>query len=502
MARQFKIIDENGNKTIDFGEFCKGMKNAGLDIPEDVLQELFNDFDYDDSGFISYDEFLVKLLGNLNERREAVVRAAFNKLDVDKSGVVELNEVKSFYNTKNNPQVLNGEINEEKLYAHFIETFGNHHNLFSGIRDKRVTWKEFLDYYRFISFNVPDDDLFEAIVIAAWKLENMGEYIKSQRNEDLKKQRILEHNLEERHESIRGRKNETSIRGGGAPYGVDKEPTDYSTSNMNNINDNNKKLRAGRKNKYDNNDQMNVKENLMGNKNNDNDYNYRKPYQYQNQNQTQYQKSTSQAAGESALNILKDVIRQRGSRGILGMRRCFMIYDDSNSRVLTFDNFYKYVTNFLIPLSRNQAAALFKLYDRQNTGEISYDSLVNEILGKFGESRRNLVNNAFNKLDVARKGVVNMNIIRNGFNAKSHPDVINGKRTDQEVLAEFLDNFDYHFNLLNQGRNPEDEEVTNQEFIDFYRYISAGIEDDNYFKKMITGVWGLNIPNNNNRRYY
>jgi len=504
LARQFKIIDENGNKTIDFGEFCKGMKNAGLDIPEDVLQELFNDFDYDDSGFISYDEFLVKLLGNLNERREAVVRAAFNKLDVDKSGVVELNEVKSFYNTKNNPQVLNGEINEEQLYAHFIETFGNHHNLFSGIRDKRVTWKEFLDYYRFISFNVPDDDLFEAIVIAAWKLENMGEYIKSQRNEDLKKQRMLEHNLEERHESIRGRKNETSIRGGGAPYGVDKEPTDYSTSNMNNINDKNNRLRAGRKNKYDNNEQTNVKENLMGNNNNDNDndYNYRKPYQYQTQNQSQYQKSTSQAAGESALNILKDVIRQRGSRGILGMRRCFMIYDDNNSRMLTFDNFYKYITNFVIPLSRNQAAALFKLYDRQNTGEISYDNLVNELLGKFGESRRTLVNNAFNKLDVARKGVVNMNIIRNGFNAKSHPDVINGKRTDQEVLAEFLDNFDYHFNLLNQGRNPEDEEVTNQEFIDFYRYISAGIEDDNYFKKMITGVWGLNIPNNNNRRYY
>ena len=504
LARQFKIIDENGNKTIDFGEFCKAMKNAGLDIPEDVLQELFNDFDYDGSGFISYEEFMVKLLGNLNERREAVIRAAFNKLDIDKSGVVELNEVKSFYNTKNNPQVLNGEINEEQLYAHFIETFGNHHNLYSGIRDKRVTWKEFLDYYRFVSFNIPDDDLFEAIVIAAWKLENTGEYIKSQRNEDLKKQRMLEQNMEERSESIRGRKNKSSIRDGGAPFGVDKEPTDYSTSNMNNINDNNNRLRAGRKNKYQNNDQTNVKENLMGNKNNDNDndYNYRKPYQYQTQNQTQYQKSTSQAAGESALNILKDVIRKRGSRGILGMRRCFMIYDDSNSRILTFDNFYKYVTNFLIPLTRNQAAALFKLYDRQNTGEISYDSLVNEILGKLGESRRSLVNNAFNKLDVARKGVVNMNIIRNGFNAKSHPDVINGKRTDQEVLAEFLDNFDYHFNLLNQGRNPDDEEVTNQEFIDFYRYISAGIEDDNYFKKMITGVWGLNIPNNNNRRYY
>ena len=507
LARQFKILDENGNKTLDFGEFCKGIKNAGLNIPEDVLQELFNDFDYDGSGMISYDEFMVKILGNLNSRREAVVRAAFNKLDLDKSGVVELNEVKSFYNTKNNPQVLNGEINEEQLYAHFIETFGNHHNLYSGIRDKRVTWKEFLDYYRFISFNIPDDDLFEAIIVAAWKLENTGEYIKSQRNEDMKKQRMLEQAMEEKQESMRGRKNETSIRGGGAPYGVDRDPTDYSTSNMNNAKEKNNKLRAGRKNNNYN-EQMNIKDNLTENKNNNynneynNDYNYRKPYQYQTQNQETYQKRTSQTSGEAGLNILKDIIRQRGSRGILGMRRCFMIYDEDNSRVLTFENFYKYITNFLIPLSRNQAAALFKLYDIQNTGEINYDSLINELLGKFSESRRNLVNSAFNKLDNTRKGVINMNIIRGGFIPKGHPDVVNGKKTEQEVLAEFLDNFDYHFNLLNQGRNPDDEEITNQEFIDFYRYISAGIEDDSFFSKMIIGVWGLNNQSNNSRRYY
>ena len=502
LARQFKIMDENGNKTLDFGEFSRGMKAAGLDIPKDVLQELFNDFDYDGSGFISYEEFMVKLLGELNPRREAVVRAAFNKIDFDKSGVVELNEIKRFYNTKNNPQVLNGEINEEQLYSHFIETFGNHHNLYSGIRDKRVTWNEFLDYYKFMSFNVPDDDLFEAILVAAWKLENTGEYIKSQRSEEMKKQKKFEQAMDEKQELLRGRKNETSVRGGGAPFGVDKEPTDYSTSNMNNINEKNTKLRGKKKSNY--NEQIDIKNNLTEDqdKNYNNEKNYRKPYQYQAQSNNIYQKSPSRSVGEEALNILKDIIRQRGTRGILGMRRCFMIYDEDNSRVLTLDNFSKYITSFLIPLKRNQVEELFRLYDRQNAGEIIYDSLVNDIMGKFSESRRNIVSNAFNKIDIGRKGVINMNLIREGFNANGHPDVISGKKTEQEVLAEFLDNLDYHFNLLNQGKNPDDEEVTNQEFIDFYRYISTGIEDDNYFNKMIAGVWGLNNQNNNRRNYY
>ena len=234
-----------------------------------------------------------------------------------------------------------------------------------------------------------------------------------------------------------------------------------------------------------------MKNNLTENKTeNYSEYNndYQKPYQYQ----VKYKKNNLQYDGEKALNILKDIIKQRGSRGILGMRRCFMIYDEENTRILTFDNFYKYITNFLIPLTRNQALSLFKLFDKQNSGEINYDSLVNELISNFNESRRNLVNNAFNKLDKGKKGVLNMNIIRGAFKPSGHPDVISGKKVEQEVLAEFLDNFDYHFNLLNQGRNPDDEEITNQEFIDFYRYISCGIEDDSIFKEIISGVWGLN----------
>ena len=474
LARQFKIIDENGNKTIDFNEFSKAINNADLKVPQEAIEELFQSFDYDNSGAISYDEFMVRILGEMNERRIAVVKAAFNKIDLDKSGVVELNEVKRWFNTKNNPQVLSGEITEEDLYSRFIETFGNHHNLYSGIRDKRVTWNEFLDYYKFISFVTPDDDLFEAIVIAAWKLENTGEYINAQRNEDLKKIKILEQNLEEKqaNDNIRAKKNITS--GGSAPYGVDKELDDYSKN----------KLRSNKKKIYEEEPQEeNVEFNNYINEK-------RKSYPYQNQMQTQYQKFSYQAEGESALNILKDIILQRGTRGILGMRRCFMIDDEDNAHILTFENFYKYINNFLIPLSRNQTAALFKLFDKRNSGEIIYDNLVNEIVGNLNEERKYLLNLAFEKIS-GGKDTVNINIIRNKFYAAGHPDVIIGRRSEQEVLAEFLDNLDYHFNLLNQGKNVEDEEITLQDFIEFYRYISVGIDTDGDFKKIINGVWGL-----------
>jgi hypothetical protein len=34
------------------------------------------------------------------------------------------------------------------------------------------------------------------------------------------------------------------------------------------------------------------------------------------------------------------------------------------------------------------------------------------------------------------------------YNAKKHPDVINGKRSEDEVLCEFLDTFEAHYSLL------------------------------------------------------
>ena len=218
--------------------------------------------------------------------------------------------------------------------------------------------------------------------------------------------------------------------------------------------------------------------------------------------QTQYQKFSYQAEGESALNILKDIILQRGTRGILGMRRCFMIDDEDNAHILTFENFYKYINNFLIPLSRNQTAALFKLFDKRNSGEIIYDNLVNEIVGNLNEERKYLLNLAFEKIS-GGKETVNINIIRNKFYAAGHPDVIIGRRSEQEVLAEFLDNLDYHFNLLNQGKSADDDEISLQEFIDFYRYISAGIVTDGDFKKIINGTWGLERQKRfSERRYY
>ena len=62
--------------------------------------------------------------------------------------------------------------------------------------------------------------------------------------------------------------------------------------------------------------------------------------------------------------------------------------------------------------------------------------------------RTELVKKAFVKLDKTRNGLVDLEDIRGVYNARNHPDVRSGKKKEDEVLAEFLDTFEYHFGFL------------------------------------------------------
>ena len=83
-----------------------------------------------------------------------------------------------------------------------------------------------------------------------------------------------------------------------------------------------------------------------------------------------------------------------------------------------------------------------------------------------------------------------MDDIRENYNAKLHPDVQSGKKNEEEVLAEFLDTFEYQFSLLNDGKN-KDGKITMEEFLDYYNNISMSIKDDDYFEDIIKSVYNL-----------
>lgn len=67
--------------------------------------------------------------------------------------------------------------------------------------------------------------------------------------------------------------------------------------------------------------------------------------------------------------------------------------------------------------------------------------------------------------------------------------MLDGRKTEEQVLGEFLETFEQHHNLRN-GRQA-DGRVTIDEFVEYYTNVSASIDNDMYFSQMMNQAWNL-----------
>lgn len=76
------------------------------------------------------------------------------------------------------------------------------------------------------------------------------------------------------------------------------------------------------------------------------------------------------------------------------------------------------------------------------------------VIGEMNSFRKQLVRRAFEKLDKNSNGLIELDDIKGVYNAKFHPEVKAGKKTEDEVLYEFLDTFELHHSI----KNPKDKD--------------------------------------------
>ena len=103
------------------------------------------------------------------------------------------------------------------------------------------------------------------------------------------------------------------------------------------------------------------------------------------------------------------------------------------------------MSDFRIGMSDQQCVKVFHLFDRDGSGEISYDEFLRMIRGEMNQVRANIAKRCFTIMDKDGSGNLDINDIRQTYNAKNHPDVKSGKKTEDDILGEFLDTFEDHF---------------------------------------------------------
>ena len=129
------------------------------------------------------------------------------------------------------------------------------------------------------------------------------------------------------------------------------------------------------------------------------------------------------------------------------------------------------------------------MFDSNHDGTLNIDEFLMAIRGQMNDFRRSIVEQAFNKLDMNGNGFVEVDDIKNKYNARRHPDVVQGKKTEEQVLMDFIETFEIHHGI--RTRDPRDYRITLDEFLEYYDNVSASIDSDEYFALMINNSWNI-----------
>ena len=105
--------------------------------------------------------------------------------------------------------------------------------------------------------------------------------------------------------------------------------------------------------------------------------------------------------------------------------------------------------------------------------------------------REKICRKAYYILDKDGSGELDINDIRQVYNAKMCPDVLDGKKTEDEVLMEFLETFEQHHANCNDNADTREGVVTMDEWLEYYNNVSMSIDNDEYFQLMMNNAWNL-----------
>uniref|UniRef100_T1DC58 Putative calcium-dependent protein kinase n=1 Tax=Cupiennius salei TaxID=6928 RepID=T1DC58_CUPSA len=184
-----------------------------------------------------------------------------------------------------------------------------------------------------------------------------------------------------------------------------------------------------------------------------------------------------------AVEQLRDICKSRGAQGIIGLSRCFRLMDDNRDRKLDLEEMKLGLQEYGADMKADQVAELFSEIDKDGSGTVSFEEFLRAVRPPLSQDRLDIIDRAFAKMDKTGDGSVTLDDLRGVYSGKEHPDVIDGKKTEDEVLEEFLHSFD----TPNKG----DGKVSKQEFIDYYTGVSSNIDLDEYFVTMMEKAWQL-----------
>jgi len=185
---------------------------------------------------------------------------------------------------------------------------------------------------------------------------------------------------------------------------------------------------------------------------------------------------------EVIIQKIRDIVNKRGNYAIRGLGRSFRIMDDAGDGALSRPDFKWGLHDYGVHLSDEEFDFIMDFFDKNDDGTISFDEFLVTIRGAMNDRRKEFVAMAYQLLDKNGDQRVTISDIAAAYDVSENPEVISGEKTPEEALREFMEQWD---------TQEKDGIVTYSEFLEYYRDVSASVDDDDYFELMMRNAWHI-----------
>ena len=172
--------------------------------------------------------------------------------------------------------------------------------------------------------------------------------------------------------------------------------------------------------------------------------------------------------------------------------------EETLSQSVSIDELSLSIQQLKLNISSNDIYEFFNYLDSEKTGRVSSNVILNILKGELNDRRKIYLNKVFKILDTDKKAEISINKLKNTFDAKNHPDVLNNNKGEDEIYNQFCYTMDIYIrfsNILNYS-------INNEQFIEYYSGISPSIKDDDYFEQILENVWGVEKKKTEKKKYY
>jgi len=186
--------------------------------------------------------------------------------------------------------------------------------------------------------------------------------------------------------------------------------------------------------------------------------------------------------------IQTQLFQKKGIKGLRALRRNFKTADFNGNKMLDKEEFAEALSFSGLFLKNQDISLLFRYYDQTGDGNISYDEFISGLAVPISKvpRRHRMVVKVFNMMDRTGDRMIDSEDVKNLYNAKKHPDVMKGEKSEEQILIQFLKGFEGK-----RESKTKDGRISLAEFEAYYTELSASIPSDDYFISMMESVWNV-----------